>query len=352
MHIASDRLDGSEEIEFTTAYDVFVRAGFEPTICGVELTQSSFATYVATRHRWQAVVHDSSKSMSIQRLSQRNREIIRSLWFLGEQKVQRRYPNRRPWSHYFRNSRSKANGSGRFVLVVLLLRRRDLCPGDKSLVIQVLRMSSQGTSIVKTGSSSNKRSFRHEGTSVKGFYWRRPGTALEWSLTMVELLAGKDKRDDVAAGMVLHPAIAWFYYLLCEKFLYSSFCHLNPPWTPKWNKSHHRLILFLRQIHNLNLLCNDDFFRFEGLGSLFQGICQLTLESTQLHLHLRCFRKGITFNLLFSSRRSLSSSSWGRFRDCSGLTGMVGWRFNFGMSFGTGVAIPSACSRSTIRNGS
>jgi putative intracellular protease/amidase len=51
MHIASDRLDGSEEIEFTTAYDVFVRAGFEPTICGVELTRPSFATYVATRHR-------------------------------------------------------------------------------------------------------------------------------------------------------------------------------------------------------------------------------------------------------------------------------------------------------------
>jgi len=37
---------------------------------------------------------------------------------------------------------------------------------------------------------------------------RGPGTALEWSLTMVELLAGKDKRDEVAAGMVLHPAIA------------------------------------------------------------------------------------------------------------------------------------------------
>ena len=51
MHLASDKLDGSEEIEFTTAYDVFVRAGFEPTICGVELKQSSFATYVATRPR-------------------------------------------------------------------------------------------------------------------------------------------------------------------------------------------------------------------------------------------------------------------------------------------------------------
>src|SRR5271155_189109 len=67
-----------------------------------------------------------------------------------------------------RNSRSKGNGSRRFVLVVLLLRRRDLCPGDKSLVIQVLRKSSQGTSIVKTAESSNKRSFRHERTSVKG----------------------------------------------------------------------------------------------------------------------------------------------------------------------------------------
>ena len=36
----------------------------------------------------------------------------------------------------------------------------------------------------------------------------RPGTALEWSLKMVELLSGKGKRDEVAAGMVLHPAVA------------------------------------------------------------------------------------------------------------------------------------------------
>jgi len=51
MYPASDKLDGSEEIEFTTAYDVFVRAGAEPTICGVELKQSSYAKYVATRRR-------------------------------------------------------------------------------------------------------------------------------------------------------------------------------------------------------------------------------------------------------------------------------------------------------------
>jgi len=44
IDITSDDLDGSEEIEFTTAYDVFVRAGFEPTICGVQLKHSSYAT--------------------------------------------------------------------------------------------------------------------------------------------------------------------------------------------------------------------------------------------------------------------------------------------------------------------
>jgi len=37
---------------------------------------------------------------------------------------------------------------------------------------------------------------------------RGPGTALEWSLTMVELVSGKGKRDEVAAGMVLHPSIS------------------------------------------------------------------------------------------------------------------------------------------------
>lgn len=36
----------------------------------------------------------------------------------------------------------------------------------------------------------------------------RPGTTLEWSLKMVELLSGKGKRDEVAGAMVLHPAIA------------------------------------------------------------------------------------------------------------------------------------------------
>ena len=38
-------IDGSEEIEFTTAYNVFVRAGFEPTICGVALKEPPAATY-------------------------------------------------------------------------------------------------------------------------------------------------------------------------------------------------------------------------------------------------------------------------------------------------------------------
>jgi hypothetical protein len=36
----------------------------------------------------------------------------------------------------------------------------------------------------------------------------RPGTALEWSLKMVELLAGKEKRDEIAPPMILHPAVA------------------------------------------------------------------------------------------------------------------------------------------------
>jgi putative intracellular protease/amidase len=39
------QLDGSEEIEFTSAYDVFIRAGFETTICGVNLENPPLAKY-------------------------------------------------------------------------------------------------------------------------------------------------------------------------------------------------------------------------------------------------------------------------------------------------------------------
>lgn len=31
----------------------------------------------------------------------------------------------------------------------------------------------------------------------------RPGTAMSWALTVVELLAGREKRDEVAGPMVL-----------------------------------------------------------------------------------------------------------------------------------------------------
>ena len=41
----NSQVDGSEEIEFTTAYDVFVRAGFETTICGVDLQNPPMAKY-------------------------------------------------------------------------------------------------------------------------------------------------------------------------------------------------------------------------------------------------------------------------------------------------------------------
>ena len=36
---------------------------------------------------------------------------------------------------------------------------------------------------------------------------RGPGTALTWSLTIVELLCGKKKRDEVAGPMMLSEAL-------------------------------------------------------------------------------------------------------------------------------------------------
>ena len=58
-------------------------------------------------------------------------------------------------------------------------------------------------------------------------------------------------------------------------------------------------------------------------------------------------REVLAFNRLFSSRSS-SSSSWGRLGGGT-LTRILG--LCFGSPFGTGVAIPSARNRSTIRNG-
>lgn len=45
IHDTINSVDGSEEIEFTTAYDVFVRAGFETTICGINLEKPPMAKY-------------------------------------------------------------------------------------------------------------------------------------------------------------------------------------------------------------------------------------------------------------------------------------------------------------------
>ena len=114
-----DQTDGSEEIEFTTAYDVFVRAGFETTICGVNLANPPMVTYVlAISINSFIVVRGSSRYKAIHLNYPRSLETTLLSLSLVVPRERPLFPNQPVFSPFFGNLKSRISTLGQSVRAV------------------------------------------------------------------------------------------------------------------------------------------------------------------------------------------------------------------------------------------
>ncbi|KAJ4355965.1 uncharacterized protein N0V89_003990 [Didymosphaeria variabile] len=196
--------DGSEEIEFVTPYDVLTRAGFEVISAGVNLKEY-YAQYVP--------VATSMLGISMTR----NVRIIPdfpTLLSLGDKSVHEHYdililPGGGPGAKTFASSEpvldmiNAFQTAGKHVAAICagttaLVAAQKKHGGDKSRVTS--HPSVRGEVEKKGGWEYSEERVVVDGKVITS---RGPGTALLFALTIVEALAGKEKRDEVASPMVV-----------------------------------------------------------------------------------------------------------------------------------------------------
>ncbi|KAL1605357.1 hypothetical protein SLS60_004905 [Paraconiothyrium brasiliense] len=184
--------DGSEEIEFVTPYDVLTRAGFEIISAGVNLKEN-----YAHMTRNIRLIPD-----------------FPTLLTLGDKSVHEQYdililPGGGPGAKTFASSEpvldmiNAFQTAGKHVAAI--------CAGTTALVAAQKKHGgekSRVTSHPSVREEVEKRDgweYSEERVVVDGkvITSRGPGTALLFALTIVEALAGKEKRDEVASPMVV-----------------------------------------------------------------------------------------------------------------------------------------------------
>ncbi|TID19332.1 DJ-1 protein [Venturia nashicola] len=189
--------DGTEEIEFVTPYDVLIRAGFQVTSVGINL-KSQYAT--CTRNV--KIIPDTTDLPS---------EPTTDILIL---------PGGGPGAATFVASNSVQH---------LVRAYRDagkhtafICAGTTALVASVKGAGKteglESTKMVRvTSHPSVKKEIEDAGWDYadeservvingKVITSRGPGTAMEFALTIVEVLVGKEKRQEVA-GPMLSPEV-------------------------------------------------------------------------------------------------------------------------------------------------
>ncbi|KAK7183733.1 hypothetical protein DPSP01_004367 [Paraphaeosphaeria sporulosa] len=184
--------DGSEEIEFVTPYDVFTRAGFEVVSAGVELKEN-----YAHMTRNIRIIPD-----------------FPSLLSLGQQALHEQHdilvlPGGGPGAKTFATSApvldliNAFRDAGKYVAAI--------CAGTTALVAAQKKHGGE------KGRVTSHPSVRAEVETKGGWEYseervvidrnlitsRGPGTALLFALTIVEALAGREKRDKVALPMIV-----------------------------------------------------------------------------------------------------------------------------------------------------
>ncbi|KAF2851023.1 DJ-1 [Plenodomus tracheiphilus IPT5] len=184
--------DGSEEIEFVTPYDVLTRAGFEVTSVGVNLNNEVFA-HMTRNIR---IVPDYPNLSSLG--SSLAHEQFDILVLPGGAPGAKTFCTAFPVLDMINEFRK----AGKWVA--------SICAGTTALVAAEERCQHGKVRVTSHPSVADeikdaKWTYSEERCVVdeKVITSRGPGTALLFALTIVECLAGKEKRDEVAAPMIV-----------------------------------------------------------------------------------------------------------------------------------------------------
>ncbi|KAF2017215.1 DJ-1 [Aaosphaeria arxii CBS 175.79] len=185
--------DGSEEIEFVTPYDVLIRAGFEVVSAGVQLKDDGIAHM--TRNIRIIPDHPTLSSVPHQTAHESFDILI--------------LPGGGPGAQTFSNNDTVLEliaafrTAGKYVAAI--------CAGTTALV--AAQKKHGGEKVRVTSHPSVQEKVEGEGgweysvervvVDGKVITSRGPGTALGFSLAIVEAIAGKSKRDEVAGPMVV-----------------------------------------------------------------------------------------------------------------------------------------------------
>lgn len=175
--------DGSEDIESVTIIDVLRRAGIDVTVASVMPEQRTQITAA----RGTRIIADTH----IESCSQQHFDLIA-------------LPGGIPGANHLRDCP---------VLIEMLRQQRDaghwftaIC-ASPAVVFATHQLTTDYETTAHPGFTAHLHHFRDARTVVDRncITSQGPGTALEFSLTLVEVLLGKEKRDQVAAPMVLGP---------------------------------------------------------------------------------------------------------------------------------------------------
>ncbi|KAH7398761.1 class I glutamine amidotransferase-like protein [Phaeosphaeria sp. MPI-PUGE-AT-0046c] len=179
--------DGSEEIEFVTPYDVLTRAGFEVASVGVQLKNENYAHMT----RNVRIVPD-----------------FPSLSALPSQPAHRYFdililPGGGPGAKTFSTTQSVLDlvndftKEGKWVAAI--------CAGTTALVAAQVKAKVTSHPSVMEEIKAKGWEYSEERVVVDGrvVTSRGPGTAMLFALTIVEVMCGQAKRDEVAGPMVV-----------------------------------------------------------------------------------------------------------------------------------------------------
>ncbi|KAF1943185.1 DJ-1 [Clathrospora elynae] len=184
--------DGSEEIEFVTPYDILTRAGFEVKSAGIQLKNEVYA-HMTRNIR---IVSDYPTLSSVP--SQPIHEYFDILILPGGGPGAKAFCTSDPVLELIRNFRKE----DKWVAAI--------CAGTTALVASVGRFGGEKVKVTSHPSVAEE---------VKDAGWeysedrvvvnrniitsRGPGTAMLFALTIVDVMCGKEKRDEVAEPMVV-----------------------------------------------------------------------------------------------------------------------------------------------------
>ncbi|KAJ4994468.1 DJ-1/PfpI family protein [Stagonosporopsis vannaccii] len=189
--------DGSEEIEFVTPYDVLTRAGFEIQSVGIDLENSNYA-HMTRNIR---IVPDHATLSTLSTPSSYDILIL---------------PGGGPGAKTFSASNevlsliASFRAQGKWVAAICagttaLVAAQKLAASGKteSPAAQKVKVTSHPS--VRGEIEGERWGYSEERVVVDGkvITSRGPGTAMLFALTIVEMLAGKEKRDEVAGPMIV-----------------------------------------------------------------------------------------------------------------------------------------------------